>query len=128
MYLHAAYSATSASVTITAFRLMSLCDYQPHPLRFVWSFLAAGLVQSYIGVVAAGRINVWRRLVLLAAAADLLSYCIFVHMVAPTLVDVTGVLLSWLLCVVLSFPIRVVAAQQASGCASCFRRRDCHLT
>ena len=102
---------------------MPLCDYQPHPLRFVWTFLAAGLVRSHTHAVCSGRSRLWLRFFAGSAAADLLSFGVFENAVAPALLDVSSVVRAWLLCLACGFCIRSVVAQQCSrhGLSPCAR-------
>ena len=51
-----------------------LCDYQPHPLRFVWAFLVAGLIRTHTSLRGhLGGLQVLR-LIFELAVADLFSF------------------------------------------------------
>ena len=73
-----------------------LCDYQPHPLLFVWCFLLAGLLRFYS--THGAQADQMRLLCLIVAsfAVDLLSFCVFVMSIAHALPTIIGVLSVWM--------------------------------
>jgi hypothetical protein len=87
-----------------------LCDYQPHPLGFVWCFLLAGLVRSHTSAVRSGRSSrLWWNLCASSALVDFISYHLFLHAAEPELHSVQGVAYAWLLSFVSCFLLRVLA-------------------
>ena len=55
-----------------------LCDYQPHPVRFVWSFLLAGLLRGYSDALALGLGRRYLELCALGLAVDAAGFRLFV--------------------------------------------------
>jgi hypothetical protein len=93
---------------------MIWCDWQPHPLLFVWTFLAAGIIRSHAthrDVVGNGA---FLRLLMELAAADLVGYHAFVMAAAVSLRTVVGLVQAWVLSLALSYPVRLVVAQRVS--------------
>ena len=54
-----------------------LCDYQPHPVRFVWSFLLAGLLRGYSDALALGLGRRYLELCALGLAVDAAGFRLF---------------------------------------------------
>ena len=64
---------------VSKFRLRGamLCDYQPHPVRFVWSFLFAGLLRGYSDALALGLGRRYLELCALGLAVDAAGFRLF---------------------------------------------------
>ena len=92
-----------------------LCDYQPHPLKFVWAYLLAGVIRWCSSQHTAVGWTRLFRILSSCALADLVSYCVFVVAASHSLVSIDGVVASWLICFAVSHPFRIVIAR-------CFRR------
>ena len=91
---------------------MALCDYQPHPLYFVWAFLVAGLIRTWTSQRA--RLGGgW--LVVELLAADLFGYRVFTAAVASSLPTIGGIVGAWLLSLAAVYPVRLLIAQRAGG-------------
>ena len=93
---------------------MVWCDWQPHPLLFVWTFLTAGIIRSHAthrDVVGNGA---FLRQLMELAAADLIGYHAFVMAAAVSLRTVVGLVQAWVLSLALSYPVRLVVAQRVS--------------
>ena len=54
-----------------------LCDYQPHPVRFVWSFLFAGLLRGYSDALTIGLGRRYLELCALGLAVDAAGFRLF---------------------------------------------------
>ena len=54
-----------------------LCDYQPHPVRFVWSFLLAGLLRGYSDALTLGLGRRYLELCALGLAVDAAGFRLF---------------------------------------------------
>ena len=94
-----------------------LCDYQPHPLKFVWAFLVAGLIRTLAQMRGRARFQWLFEL----ALADFIGFQLFGTMVgggvlgAPSsLPTVAGVVGAWLLSLAATYPLRAFVAQRAS--------------
>ena len=92
-----------------------LCDWQPHPLYFTWSFLIAGLLRTHTSLESAvhARALRWRHLAELALA-DAVCFHVFAALAARSLTTVTGVVNAWLLSLVVGYPLRAWAARRAA--------------
>ena len=54
-----------------------LCDYQPHPVRFVWSFLFAGLLRGYSDALTIGLGRRYLKLCALGLTVDAAGFRLF---------------------------------------------------
>ena len=89
------------------------CDYQPHPFRFVWAFLIAGLVRTHTSLrVPVGSVRLLRLMAELGAA-DFIGFHIFTAVAARELYSCSGVVSAWLLSVGVAYPLRALVAQRA---------------
>jgi hypothetical protein len=88
----------------------ALCDYQPHPLRFVWSFLIAGLIRTLAWPHASRRHLVW---VAELAIVDIVSFYVFVASVSPMISSASGIVGAWVLNLFISYPLRALVAARA---------------
>ena len=89
----------------------TLCAAQPHPLRFVWAFLSAGLLRAHRDAAADGRELRSAQRAGLALAADWLSCRAFSAAFARAPPSARGAVLAWLATLVLvALPVRTAAA------------------
>ena len=90
-----------------------LCDYQPHPLRFVWAFLVAGLIRTHTSLRGhLGGLQVLR-LIFELAVADLFSFCVFVSAASSSLPSAASLVGAWLVSLIVAYPLRTIVAQRA---------------
>ena len=89
----------------------TLCAAQPHPLRFVWAFLLAGLLRAHRDAAADGRELRSAQRAGLALAADWLSCRAFSAAFARAPPTARGAVLAWLATLILvALPVRTAAA------------------
>ena len=93
-------AVASATVVLVAVQLAALCSLQPHPLRFVWSFLVAGLIRCGTSLALASRNHHGAarevfKLVAEVSLADLVSFHMYAAAVTSGLSTVGGVVFAW---------------------------------
>ena len=94
-----------------------LCSFQPHPTRFVWSFLFGGIVRTHNTLAArSGRTDTVRTfapLVAELAACDVASFYMFKWLVSQLWATTLGVAVAWITSLALAYPLRAWAAMRA---------------
>ena len=95
---------------------MLLCDYQPHPLKFVWAFLLAGLLRTYREALVSSRGRRCLELCGLSLAADFVGYKLFVSFYGWWgWQSIVRTVAAWLISLTVSTGMREMVAQAAGA-------------